>query len=207
MTSLLVYSIILAFGLITPIGIVNLYVIQQGIVQRNLIRNIPVIVGAGLADTLLITASVTGISVLIMGIPWLHGVMLLAGIGFLVVMGVLTWRAKPSEGLADQSNTAQLWKQGLYIWTITVFNPHAIVDTVGVIGTASLQFTGTEKVVFTITTILVSWVWYLGLAVVGRLLGNRFRSDAFLIRLNRFSACVMWAAAGYIIYTSYILNN
>jgi L-lysine exporter family protein LysE/ArgO len=206
MTSLFIYSTILAFGLITPIGIVNLYVIQQGIIQRNLIRNIPVIVGAGLADTLLIAASVTGVSVLIMGIPWLHGVMLLAGIGFLLVMGVLTWRAKPSEGCSEQADKSRLLKQGLYIWTITVFNPHAIVDTVGVIGTASLQFTGTEKVAFTVTTILVSWVWYFGLAVVGRLLGNRFRSQTFLIRLNRFSACVMWAAASYIIWTSYISN-
>lgn len=202
MLEIIIYSTILAFGLITPIGIVNLYVIQQGIIQKNLTRNLPVIAGAGVADTILILSSVTGVSVLVMGIPLLREVMLIAGIGFLFVMGFLTWRSTPNVETMESSNLNQLWKQGLYILTITVFNPHAIVDTVGVLGTASLAFSSSEKMVFTITTISVSWIWYAGLAIVGRVLGNRFRSQRFLIRLNRFSACVMWAAAGYIIYSS-----
>ncbi|MFF3023712.1 hypothetical protein ACFVRR_13820 [Gottfriedia sp. NPDC057948] len=46
------------------------------------------------------------------------------------------------------------------------------MDTIGVIGTNSLQYDGTEKIAFSVTCIAVSWIWFLSLAIAGRTAGK-----------------------------------
>ncbi len=72
------------------------------------------------------------------------------------------------------------------------------MDTVGVIGTSSLQYNGGEKAAFALACILVSWVWFIGLAVAGRITGELDKSGRLMMVLNKISALVMWGAAVYI---------
>mgnify|MGYP001951376879 CR=1 FL=1 len=72
------------------------------------------------------------------------------------------------------------------------------MDTVGVIGTSSLQYNGAEKVAFALASILVSWIWFTGLAVAGRITGKMDKSGRLMMVLNKISALVMWGAAIYI---------
>lgn len=51
----------------------------------------------------------------------------------------------------------------LFAMSVSLPNPHAILDTMGVIGTSSLKYNGTEKLVFTVVCIVVSWLWFVGL--------------------------------------------
>jgi L-lysine exporter family protein LysE/ArgO len=58
---------------------------------------------------------------------------------------------------------------------------------------------GEEKVIFAVTAILVSWIWFFVLSLVGRVAGKIDKSGNFLLILNKISAIVMWAAAGYLV--------
>jgi L-lysine exporter family protein LysE/ArgO len=82
---------------------------------------------------------------------------------------------------------------------ISLLNPHALLDTIGLIGTSSLGYSGSEKAAFTGACILVSWIWFLFLAAAGHVLGARDASGRLVGWLNKASAVVMWAAAVYLL--------
>ena len=60
----------------------------------------------------------------------------------------------------------------MFACSVSLLNPHAILDTIGVIGTNSLHYEGEDQWIFTITCILVSVAWFHGLAIAGRLMGS-----------------------------------
>ncbi len=88
-------------------------------------------------------------------------------------------------------------KQILFAASVSLMNPHAILDTIGVIGTNSLQYAGGEKWVFTVCVILVSWLWLFGLALTRRPSGQRDPNGQFITKLNKISACMIWSVAVY----------
>ena len=77
------------------------------------------------------------------------------------------------------------------------------MDTIGVIGTSSLVYTGYEKWVFTLACIVVSWIWFFLLAILGRKIGQIDRNGQFLKRLNQVSAIIIWVMAIYMGYQLY----
>jgi len=114
-------------------------------------------------------------------------------------MGWTTWNSKPrtnSEGSAKQFSFK---KQILFAASVSLLNPHAILDTIGVIGTSSLKYQGQEKIIFTVACILVSWTWFFSLSLIGRITGKLDPSGNFMLILNKLSALVMWAAAVYLL--------
>ncbi|MNR60111.1 arginine exporter protein [compost metagenome] len=84
---------------------------------------------------------------------------------------------------------------------LSLLNPHAILDTIGVIGTSSMSYEGERKLAFTTACIIISWFWFVALALAGKLIGSQDKSGAVLKHLNKVSAIVMWAAAGYLVYS------
>ena len=79
----------LALGLILPLGVQNLFVFQQGIVQPRFISVLPVIITAAACDTILILLSVGGISLMLAEFMLLKNILLGCGILFLFYMGYL----------------------------------------------------------------------------------------------------------------------
>lgn len=113
-------------------------------------------------------------------------------------MGYVTWKSKPSS----EGNSVQLFssrKQITFAASISLLNPHAIMDTVGVIGTSSLAYTGIEKAVFTIVCIFVSWLWFFGLSIAGRWVGKFDLTGNFINTLNKISAVIMWGTVVYLV--------
>ncbi|MFP3470935.1 hypothetical protein R0J90_12915, partial [Micrococcus sp. SIMBA_144] len=51
----------------------------------------------------------------------------------------------------------------------------------------------------------VSWIWFFGLAISGRVIGRIDSKGQLTKRLNRFLAIVIWGMAGYILFQ--ILKN
>lgn len=199
------HGFILALGLILPLGVQNVFVFNQGALQPRYVYALPVIITASLCDTLLILVSVLGVSFLILGSFWIKLILIGAGCIFLFFMGWATWNSKPNnEGEANR-NKFSLKKQVLFAASVSLLNPHAILDTVGVIGTSSLSYQGEDKVIFTFACILVSWLWFFGLSLMGRITGKLDQSGSFLLVLNKISALVMWGAAVYLLVT--LLNK
>ncbi|RED59244.1 LysE/ArgO family amino acid transporter [Cohnella lupini] len=200
MFDVIVSGFILALGLILPLGVQNIFVFNQGAAHSRFYRALPVILTASICDTLLILLAVFGVSAIALGISWLKISLLGAGILFLIYMGWVTWSSKsvkndkPAEKLSSKN-------QVLFAASVSLLNPHAIMDTVGVLGTNSLRYSGMDKVAFAITCIVVSWLWFMGLAFFGRLVGKLDQSGRFLTVLNKVSALVMWGTALYLALT------
>ncbi|RAW15808.1 amino acid transporter [Paenibacillus taichungensis] len=185
----IIHAVVLAFGLILPLGVQNVFIFNQGMTQRSYARALPAIVTAGLSDTLLIGAAVGGVSLILLQWPLLANVLYAGGSVFLLYMAWSIWR---SSGPANSSAAVlSAGRQIAFAASVSLLNPHALLDTVAVIGTSSLQYEGVARFYFAITAAVVSWVWFLGLAGAGRLVGRTDRTGRVSVFFNRLSAVVM----------------
>jgi L-lysine exporter family protein LysE/ArgO len=196
MIEAVLHGIVLAIGLILPLGAQNVFVFNQGALQPKLVRALPVVVTAGVCDTILIVAAVSGVSLLILTFHWLETIMFVVGILFLLFIGISLWRSNPSPTTTDGERISAK-KQILFAASVSLLNPHAILDTIGVIGTNALNYSGEARLAFTLTTIIISWCWFFGLALAGRILGKMDTSGKVIGMLNKISAFVVWGVALY----------
>lgn len=193
------YGVILAMGLIVPLGVQNIFIFNQGANQRHFLHALPSVVTALLCDTILIVCAVLGVSVFVLAIPWLKTTFLLFGFFFLVYMGWVTWCSKPIR-LQPGKRPLTAKKQIMFALSVSLLNPHALLDTIGVIGTSSLQFAGKEKIFFTLGCVTISSLWFFGLSVMGHFLHRLDKTGQWLLRVNTFSAVIVWIIAAYIAY-------
>lgn len=207
MAGVMIHAFILALGLILPLGVQNVFIFQQGMVQRRLWSVLPVVITAGLCDTLLIGLAVGGVSVLVLGLPGVKLVLMSAGVLFLIYMGGVTWRsASTVKHHMDSDSTATLTsltarKQVAFALSVSLLNPHALLDTIGVIGTSSLQYEHGAKWVFALTCIGVSWLWFFVLAIAGMTVGRLDEDGRWFRILNRCSALLIWGIALYLLFS------
>ncbi|MFC4076231.1 LysE/ArgO family amino acid transporter [Salinithrix halophila] len=191
-----IHGFLLAFGLVLPLGIQNVFIFNQGAIQPRLWRAYPAVLTAAACDALLILLAVTGVSLLVLQFTWLETILFGVGFFFLCYMGLTLWKSVSPE--MDSHRSAERFpakRQILFTVSVSLLNPHAILDTVGVIGTSSLTYQGSEKWVFTLASILVSFIWFISLAAAGRLVGSFDSSGKWMIRLNRASALLIWGMA------------
>jgi len=184
------HGFLLALGLILPLGPQNAFLLAQGAAHARIVRAFPAVVAAGLSDTLLILLAVFGVSAVVLAFPAVQTFLLVFGTGFLVIVGWLTWRSTPTT--ADSSAAWSARKQVTFTLSVSLLNPHAILDTVGVIGASSLAYEGSSRLAFTLGCILTSWFFFFALVIAGRAAG---RSVWARKALSRAAALVMWASA------------
>jgi L-lysine exporter family protein LysE/ArgO len=205
----IVHGVILAFGLILPLGAQNVLVFNQGATQKPFIRTVPVVLVASLCDTLLISLAVLGVSVVVLTFAWLKLGIFMIGFLFLLYMGWSIWNSDPSS--TDNNHRQMTIKQQiLFAMSVSLLNPHAILDTIGVIGTSSLNYEGPQKLAFSLACIFVSWLWFLGLAVAGHVIGRIDTQGTCLRRLNKVSGIIIWGVGLYIgiqVMTSFEVNK
>lgn len=197
------HGVILALGLILPLGVQNLFVFNQGATQPQFWRALPVVIAASVCDMFLILLSVQGVSLLLLQFGFLKIALVGMGTVFLSYMGWLTWNTGVMQDSQPEENLS-IKQQVVFAVTVSLLNPHAILDTIGVIGTSSVNYEGTDKLIFTMACILVSWVWFLFLAALGRLLGRQEWFTQRLAAINKISAIFMWGSAFYMVYSIFI---
>ncbi|MFD0049712.1 LysE/ArgO family amino acid transporter [Actinomycetes bacterium NPDC127524] len=193
-----IHSFILSFGLILPLGVQNIFVFNQGAIQPRFSKALPAIFTAAICDTLLISMSILGVSVMVFEYTPIKLALYSGGIFFLIFMGFVTWKSKSKQADSVPDVKFSAKKQITFALSVSLLNPHALLDTAGVIGTSSLHYDGASKLVFGFTSILVSWLWFSGLGIAGRLTGKMDPSGNFLNLLNKASALVMWTTAIYL---------
>ncbi|ARW06156.1 LysE family transporter [Bacillus atrophaeus] len=81
-------------------------------------------------------------------IPAFETIMLTCRFLFLAYMGWVTWHSRPDPD-ETQKNVFSAKKQAAFAAAVSLLNPHAILDTVGVISTQSLPYTGLDKWLYT----------------------------------------------------------
>jgi len=190
------HGIILAFGLILPLGVQNVFVFSQGATQPNLLRALPASVTAAICDTLLILLAVFGLSLIVLQFEWLRITLMAIGIIFLLYMGYSIWRSNPAN--TENSEALPIKKQILFALSVSLLNPHAILDTIGVIGTSALKYSGAEQMMFTIACVFISWLWFFGLTLTGASFKKLDGSGKLMRVFNKCSAVFIWATACYL---------
>ncbi len=195
MVDAFLHGFILAIGLILPLGAQNVFIFNQGATQTSFLRTLPVVVTAGLCDTLLIVIAVLGLSVIVFAIPWLSTVIYMIGFLFLLYMGVQVWKSSSAINGSKQERT--VWHQVTFALSASLLNPHALLDTIGVIGTGSLIYQGGARWSYTVACVLVSWLWFFFLAILGKVLKGLDAEGRVIRLLNQISALIIWGVACY----------
>lgn len=185
----LIHGLLLALGLILPLGAQNVFVFNQGANQKKISKALPVIITAGLCDTFLIVIAILGVSLILISMPTLQLFIYIIGILFLMYMAWSLWTEKPSN--IEEIEPMPAKKQILFALSVSLLNPHAIMDTVGVIGTSASVYDGYDKVVFSLATISVSWIWFVFLAILGRITGKIDKSGKYIVILNKVSSVIV----------------
>ena len=191
------HGIILAFGLILPLGVQNVFVFSQGATQQRLVLALPASITAALCDTLLILLAVFGLSVIVLQFEWLRIALMCVGIVFLLYIGYSIWRSNPTT--SEKNEALPVKKQILFALSVSLLNPHAILDTIGVIGTSALKYNGTEQIFFTAACVLISWLWFFGLTLAGASFKKLDSSGKLMNIFNKCSALFIWATAIYLL--------
>ena len=187
------YGVVLAFGLILPLGPQNMFILSQGGNAKRFRHTLPAVITASLSDTALILLASLGVSLFILQHVWLEKILLCAGMVFLTYLGAQLWhQAKRGHLPTQQQKTMSAKKQILFCASVSILNPHAILDTVAVIGVNAMLFKGGAHISFTAACILVSWLWFISLALFGKWIS---RFTQFKFYQDRLSALVIWFAA------------
>ena len=58
-------------------------------------------------------------------------------------------------------------------------------------GTSASVYDGYDKVVFSLATISVSWIWFVFLAILGRITGKIDKSGKYIVILNKVSSVIV----------------
>lgn len=185
----------LSLGLIVAIGAQNVFVLTQGARGRR-----PWLV-AGVCtacDGLLIAAGVGGVGSLAAGAPLASGLLSLGGAGFLAVYGCRALRNAlrgESLGLEDDASPPGLRGILLTALGVSLLNPHALLDTVVLIGGLSSRLDQAGRLGFGLGAVLASACWFFSLSLGGRLLAPVLRSPKAWRVLDALVCLTMWALA------------
>lgn len=191
------HGVILAFGLILPLGVQNIFVFTQGVMQPSLVRALPAALTAAICDTVLIVLAVFGLSLIVMEFEGLRLMLLCGGVLFLFYMGRVMWKSNASE---LEGKAMPVKKQIAFALSVSLLNPHALLDTIGVIGTSAMLYSGTAQLYFMLACIVVSWIWFFGLVGIGAMVKKLKLPKAVFITLNKLSALFIWVTALYLLY-------
>ncbi len=197
MLQAIAHGILLALGLILPLGAQNVFVFNQGANHKSISKSLPVIITAGLCDTLLIVLAVLGVSAILLSLPALQIAIYCIGLLFLLYMAISLWRTRPDSIQTYRPMSAK--KQMSFAMSVSLLNPHAIMDIFGVIGTNGAIYDDGEKVAFTVATAGISWIWFFFLAIAGKIIGNIDTTGKYITILNKCSAIIILLVAALII--------
>ncbi|WP_281300279.1 MULTISPECIES: LysE family transporter [unclassified Iodidimonas] len=162
---------VISIGLVMAIGPQNAFLLRQAVHRQH---PMAVALTCFLADAVLISLGALGAGAFFASHPLLRQSATAMGILFISFYAFLAFRAaaRPSPGLEDKTamgkaNMARptARRAALVALALTLFNPHAYVDTLVLVGgLASAHAAGLDRLSFTVGAVLGSAVWFFGLA-------------------------------------------
>ena len=189
----------LSLSLILAIGSQNAFVLRQGILRQHVW---PIVLFCAVADTILIIIGVFGLALLIADFVdqigrWLFGgaAVWLFGYGLLRVHDLFDNKVLK----IDAHPVGGLWTSLGAVAALTFINPHVYLDTVVLIGTISLQFSGVNKLAFGAGAATASFVFFPALGYGGYLLSDIMRRPRAWRVLNGIIAVIMFVLAATIL--------
>ena len=203
MSSAFLTGFFLGISLILVIGAQNAFVLRQGILGKHVFY---VALFCSISDAFLICIGVVGVSFFFNNFISEYTELLF---GFsalwLFIYGVLRFKAvfKSDENLEIESSPLKgLGPTLTMIGILTFANPHVYLDTMLLIGSVSQQFSGNDKISFTLGASMASFVFFFCLAYGAKLLAPKMKSTSswrildFIIAIIMFNLSFKLAVAG-----------
>lgn len=187
-------GLLLGASLIIAIGSQNAFVLRQGLRGEHVAL---VCFACALSDALLITAGVAGFGALVESNPWISRAARYGGAAFLTVYALLAfrsaWRGGGSLQAADRG--ASSWQVALgTCLALTWLNPHVYLDTVVLLGAASLPY-GQARIAFGFGAVCASFLFFFSLGYGARLLQPLFARPSAWRILDLLIGIVMLSIA------------
>ena len=190
---------LLSLSTIMALGPQNVHVMRMGLRGQHVWLTVALCV---VSDALLIGLGVLGMGRLMSGAELLQTAFMVLGIAFLLVYGGRAF-ARFRAGSSDQANA--LHEAGVGAMTrrqatlaalgFTWLNPHAWLDTIVLIGAASMAWRAPGNVAFGVGAASGSVVWFIGLALCVLWVGKRLQSPGLWRALDGLVALMMWGTA------------
>lgn len=201
-------SVLLGFGanlaLLWSLGAQNTFVIRQGLTGRHVGLVAAICIAS---DAALIGSGITGMTQVMASHPWVGTMLAVGGASFLYGYAAMAARRalQPGSGRAD-AQTGQhsgAWRTALAIATITWLNPHVLLETVVVLGTAATAYGSPGQWWFGFGAVIASTIWYLALGYGVRVLGPALARPMTWQVLEGLTAVVMAVLATTVLYSAF----
>ena len=187
---------LLGLSLIIAIGAQNAFVIRQGILRQHVFY---IALFCSIADSLLITLGVVGISYLLNDFINEYSKIIFGFAAlWLFIYGIFRLRSAikaKSTIVASNSKATSLLNALSIVAIFTFANPHVYLDTMILIGSISQQFIGLNRVFFALGACSASFIWFFGIAYGAKFLSPIMQKPRHWQILDSIIALIMFIIA------------
>ncbi|MFA5960512.1 MAG: LysE family transporter [Tatlockia sp.] len=163
-------GLVLGLSLIMALGPQNVFLLRQGALRKHAVLSAVI---CFVCDLILMYASVAGLQKVIALHPTFQAVITWFGVAFLLFYGINTFR----QALRKQKKSIQAHKSpnrwqivGLALG-FSLLNPHAIIDSLVIIGSGSSQFPEHPQA-FLLGVISASFLWFTSITFTSHYFSN-----------------------------------
>lgn len=193
-TSAFISGFSISLSLILAIGAQNAFVLKQGLKKQHVFL---VCVICALSDAILISAGISGFSVVVSQYPSIELIARYGGAIFLLLYALKSfysaWNENHSLTLSEKSQSSAIKTASIGL-AFTWLNPHVYLDTVFLLGSISTQYES-QLSAFTLGAISSSFVFFFSLGYGARLLIPFFQKPISWKFLEAFVGFVMLSLA------------
>ena len=168
---------LISLSLIVAIGAQNAFVIRQGLSDRHVFLVCTI---CAFSDATLISLGVFGFGGIISNSENLSELIRWFAISFLIIYSIMRFKAAYDGNaldIDDEKNFVSAKKTAIITLGFTWLNPHVYLDTTVLLGTASLQFQGDEKIAFAIGAMMSSFLFFYSLGFGARRLAPLLKTE------------------------------
>ena len=159
---------LISLSLIVAIGAQNAFVIRQGLSDRHVFLVCTI---CAFSDAALIALGVFGFGEIISNLENISELIRWFAISFLIIYSIMRFKAAYNGNALDideEESLVSAKKTAIITLGFTWLNPHVYLDTTVLLGTASLQFQGDEKIAFAIGAMTSSFLFFYSLGFGAR---------------------------------------
>ena len=175
-------GLLVGFSLIIAFGAQNIFILNHGLMRLYVF---PIVLFCSLADFILIWLGITGIAYFGDSLELYKAEMLAFAAFWLSLYAIFKLKAAVGGEIVIENpgfGHASLGRTLGTLFIVTFGNPHVYLDTVLLIGTISMQFSGLEKAYYGLGACLASLTFFFSLGYLGVFLG-RFLMAPWIWRL------------------------
>ncbi len=183
-------GLLLGFSLIMALGPQNIFLIRQGAMRQHAVLSA---MTCFVCDIILITASVVGLQDVLESHAHLRAGMVWFGAAFLLYYGVIALKkafSTPEQEPAREIYSMSRWQIIMLALGFSLLNPHAIIDSLVLIGGGSGQFPGHQHV-FLLGVLSSSLLWFTLLTLTAYYFSNLLARASVWRRVELGSGILM----------------